>query len=134
MMVRCRDRLAAVPDPSDRAGLTVVTQILAGLAFQDKKFMHLFGGVEVMIESPVLDEVKEILRKKYEAEGAAKARVATLREGVVANLETRFGSVPPERVAGLANIADEGKLKELHRLAVTCPTLDAFVAALSAGK
>jgi len=129
-MTRCRDRLVQVPDKSDRAGLMAVTQILAGLAFPDKRFLDLFGGAEAMIESPVLDEVKEILRKQYQAE----ARIATLRENVVANLETRFGTFPPDRVAPLQAITDTTRLKELLRLAVTCPDLDTFVAALGSGQ
>src|SRR5581483_9392854 len=54
LMTRCRDRLAVVPDPADRAGLIAVTYILAGLAFPDRRFLNLFGGAKVMIDSPVL--------------------------------------------------------------------------------
>jgi hypothetical protein len=129
LMVRVRDRLVAVSDPTDRAGLVVVTQILADLAFPGKKFLHLFGGPQMMIDSPVLDEVKEILRKRYEEE----ATLRTLRGAVVSNLEARFGAVPTERVAGLATVTQESRLQALLRLAATCPDLDTFVAALTAG-
>lgn len=125
LMTRCRDRLAAVPDARDRAGLMAVTQILAGLAFPDKRFLDLFGGAEVMIESPVLDEVKEILRKRTVQQ--------TIRENIQSALEVRFGTVPAERVAPLQAVADETRLKELHRLAITCPDLDTFVAGLASG-
>jgi hypothetical protein len=125
LMARCRDRLAAVADPTDRAGLIAVTQILAGLAFPDKRFLDLFGGAKAMIESPVLDEVKEILRQQYVAEA--------LRGAVLSALEARFGVVPPERVAGLSEITDEGRLQTLLRTAATCPDLDTFVSALTAG-
>jgi hypothetical protein len=128
LMTRCRDRLVQVPDANDRAGLVAVTQILAGLAFPDRRFLKLFGGAEVMIESPVLDEVKEILRQRYEADGRRKA----LQEAILANLEARFGAVPPERVESLKTITDENRLKTLLRLAATCPDLDAFVAGLTA--
>lgn len=134
LMTRCRDRLVAVADASDRAGLMAVTQILAGLAFPDKRFLDLFGGTQAMIDSPVLDEVKEILRKRYEAEGAAKGHVAGLRDAVTAALETRFGPLPTDRLAGLSGIADEVRLKELHRLAITCTDLTTFEAALKVGK
>jgi hypothetical protein len=128
LMKRCRDRLAAVPGVSDRAGLMAVTQILAGLAFPDKRFLDLFGGAQAMIESPVLDEVKEILRKQYEAE----ATLRTLRENVIANLETRFGRVSPERVAALGGVVDENRLRVLLRQAITCPDVEAFLAELEA--
>jgi hypothetical protein len=154
LMTRCHDRLATVADPSDRAGLMAVTQILAGLAFPDRRFLDLFGGAETMIESPVLDEVIALIEKrltakieaevktKVEAEvkaratavGAAQGRIAAIRENVVATLEARFGSVPVDRIAPLDAITDEVRLKELLRLAVTCPDLDAFVAGLASGK
>jgi hypothetical protein len=125
LMTRCRDRLVQVPDKTDRAGLMAVTQILAGLAFPDKRFLNLFGGAQAMIDSPVLDEVKEILRKRYEADATRRA--------VLGTLEARFGSFPAERVTQLANVSDESRLKELIRLAATCPDLDAFVTGLTGG-
>jgi hypothetical protein len=118
LMKRCRDRLATVADPKDRAGLMAVTQILAGLAFPDKRFLDLFGGAQAMIESPVLDEVKEILRNR------------TLREAVVGALEARFGSVPAARLAGLNTVTNEARLRALLGVAATCLNVDAFVAAL----
>jgi hypothetical protein len=109
------------PDPADREGLRVVTQILAGLAFPDKRFLDLFGGAEVMIESPVLDEVKALIR------------VRAIRENILAALEARFGTVPAERVKALHTITDDARLNQLIRLAATCPDVETFVAALSAG-
>ncbi|MCI0699517.1 MAG: hypothetical protein L0241_00330 [Planctomycetia bacterium] len=122
LMTQCRDRLVQVPDLNDRAGLMAVTQILAGLAFPDKRFLDLFGGAEAMIESPVLDEVKALIR------------VRAIRENILAVLETRLGSVPVERVAPLQTITNEARLKDLLRLATTCADLDPFVTALTAGK
>ena len=75
-----------------------------------------------MIESPVLDEVKALIR------------VRAICENILAALETRFGVVPAERIAPLQAIADGAQLKELHRLAITCAELDAFVAGLTTGK
>lgn len=122
LMIRCRDRLAQVPDKNDRAGLMPVTQILAGLAFPDKRFLDLFGGAQAMIESPVLDEVKALIRAR------------AIRENILATLEARFGPLLTARVAPLETVADEARLKELVRLAATCADVDAFVAALAAGK
>jgi hypothetical protein len=122
LMLQCRDRIAQVPDANDRAGLVAVTQILAGLAFPGQRFLKLFGGAKLMIESPVLDEVKELIR------------VQTIQETVLAALEARFGSVPADHVALLNAVSDETRLKALHRLAVTCPDVDAFVAGLSASQ
>jgi hypothetical protein len=124
LMATCRERIQAVTDPTDRAGLLVVTQILAGLAFPGRKFLDLFGGPEAMIESPVLDEVKEILRKRFVAD--------TYRDTIRAALEARFGSAPEDRITTLNAITDEPRLKALHRLAATCPDLDTFVVGLTA--
>jgi hypothetical protein len=110
-----------VPDPNDRAGLFAVTQILAGLAFPTHRFLDLFGGPEMMIDSPVLDEVKTLIR------------VRALRESVVVALEARLGPVPADIQAKLSAIADEARLQALHRLAVTCPDLEAFAAGLAGG-
>jgi hypothetical protein len=77
-----------------------------------------------MIESPVLDEVKVILRKRYEAEATRRAIRATLG--------ARFGSVPAEGVAALERVDDEARLEELARLAATCADIDGFVAGLAA--
>lgn len=49
-------------------------------------------------------------------------------------LETRFGAVPADRISALNTVIDEDRLKALHRLAITCPDLDAFVAGLTSSK
>ena len=98
-----------------------VTQILAGVAFPDKRFLDLFGGAQAMIESPVLDEVKALIRSRAQ------------HEYIVSTLEVRFGTIPADQVAPLHAVTNESRLKELHRLAITCPDLDAFVAGLTAG-
>jgi predicted transposase YdaD len=128
LLARCRDRLAAVPDANDRAGLMVVAQILAGLAYPDRRVLDLFGGPEVMIESPVLDEVKEILRKRYEEQYKTEGRAEAFRQLTVEGLVERFGAVPEELQSKLTAITDLPRLKSLVRLAATCPDLAAFVA------
>ncbi len=69
-----------------------------------------------MIESPVLDAVKEILRQRYEAEftakgkaegkaeGMAQGKVEGLRNAVLSALERGFGSVPADRIAPLREL------------------------------
>jgi hypothetical protein len=121
-MERCHERLVQVANPNDRAGLMAVTQILAGLAFPDKRFLDLFGGAETMIESPVLDEVKALIHAR------------AVRASIRGTLEARFGAVPPERIVALDQVVDENRLKELVRLAATCADINAFVAGLTAAK
>lgn len=72
-----------------------------------------------MIESPVLDELYELMRVK------------TVRKNIVENLDARFGTVATNTVASISQISDEKRLTELHRFAAVCPTLDAFIEELT---
>lgn len=119
VLLECRDRLAAVPDSTDRSALLAVTAILAGLARNAKGLLNLFGG-ELMIESPVLDELKELMVRRE------RARV------LIAILEARFGSVPAQLQTAVRAIEDSARLELLVRPAATCPDLAAFQAALAA--
>lgn len=128
LVTRCRDQLATVANPHDRAGLMAVAHILAGLAFPDRRFLDLFGGPEVMIESPVMDEVIEILRKRYEAQYKTEVHTESARQLAAEILAERFGPVPGDVQTKLAALADLPRLKALVRLAATCPDLAAFAA------
>jgi predicted transposase YdaD len=142
LLETCRDRLWAVENATERAGLLGVAQILANLAYPDRRFLNWFGGPKVMIESPVLDEVKEILRKQYfgegraegltegRAEGLAEGRLRKAREAITRAIGKRFGPLTAEQSAALETIADEQRLDDLLDLAVSCPDLATFTAAL----
>jgi predicted transposase YdaD len=73
-------------------------------------------------------------RREGEATGEAKGRVAGLVEGethglraaILETLELRFDEVPYEVRESLERIADLSRLRILHRLAVTAPSLSAF--------
>ena len=80
-----------------------------------------------VLESPALSETKEMILDQIRRD----LRAETLRENVTAILQARFGTVPAERVAALDAVADEAHLKELVRLAATCPDLDSFAAGLA---
>jgi hypothetical protein len=121
VLAECRDRLMAVPDPGDRASLMAVTAVLAGLAYPGRRLLDLFGGVQAMIESPVLDEVTEVIRAR------------TVRGTVVSFLEARFGSVPDDVRSAVGGVTDPARLESLVRLAATCPDVAAFAAGLAAG-
>jgi hypothetical protein len=58
-----------------------------------------------MIESPLLDEARELIRAQAEAEfqekGRAEGRLQTLRELVREELQTRFEKVPEDLIASL---------------------------------
>jgi hypothetical protein len=69
-----------------------------------------------MFESPLL---KELLAQ-------------TRQEDITDALQERFGDVPLEVTTRLQQIVDGKKLRELHRLAIKCPDLEAFLAQLLA--
>lgn len=127
VLTKCRERIDQVADPSDRAGLLAVLQILSWQAYGDRKLLELLGGTQVMIESPLLDEARELIRAQAVAEG----QLRTLHKMVRAALQTRFARVSEELITGLDAITDGGRLEALHQLAITCPTLDVFLAALN---
>lgn len=142
LLAECRDRIAEVVDERDRSGLKVVTTILAGLAFPGRKFLNLFGGAEKMIESPVLDELVELIEKRAESRALAKIEtelstrvrqelVRTRQACLLSFLEARFQSVPDAVRAQIDSVDDVAKLDSLVRLAATCPDVDAFAAGLS---
>lgn len=112
-----------------------------------------------MIEPPLLDELAELLRRRYEAqflaegmangvavemikgvikgmsceraEGMALGRISGARECIATCVGARFGTVPEDVRAKLVTITELPKLKALVRLAATCPDLATFVAAVS---
>jgi hypothetical protein len=143
VLVKCRERINQEADPSNRAGLLAVTQLLAALAFPNRSLLSLLGGPQVMIESPLLDEVRELIRVQAEtqylaqylaqglAQGQIQGRLQTQRSDVIDALTVRFGQVPLDRLAGLDQVTDEASLKALHRLAITCRTLEEFLAGLN---
>lgn len=148
VLVQCRDRLNAVSDPRDRADLTVVTAILAGLAHDPKSLLNLFGGATAMIESPVLDELKRLIQEQVREQIQEQMReqiqdqvrdqvqeqtqLATLRELVVQAVETRFGFLDSALRAAIESVSQVARLRELHRVAIACPDLPAFQTALNA--
>ena len=54
----CRARIDRDAPPEERENLLAVTQVLAGLRYNDPGLFQILGGREAMIESPVLQELK----------------------------------------------------------------------------
>lgn len=134
LMARCRDRIVSESSGADRAGLEAVTQILASLAFPNRRFFDLFGGPTAMIESPLMEELKQELerkvRKDLESQMLLRGKTSGAQESILESLEARFGSVPNDVRDTISNIADLSRLRALLRLAATCPDLSTFAAAI----
>ncbi len=117
---QCRARIDEEAPPEERENLLVVTQVLAGLRYNEVERFQLLGGRNAMIESPVLQELK--------AEWTREAKLRTLVDVLVA----RFGPQAEEIATQLETIADDARLKELVKLAAVCSDLPSFRKELAA--
>jgi hypothetical protein len=111
---RCREVIDSAALPDQRADLLAVTQVLAGLRYNNPQWLRILGGRRAMIESPVLREL--------EAEWTARAKA----DGVLRVVRARFGSVPPSLRAGVRAIDSEERLNALLESAARCPDLETF--------
>jgi hypothetical protein len=114
----CRARIDQDAPANEKENLLAVTQLLAGLRYNDPNLFQLFGGRQAMIESPVLQE----LRAEWTRETTCK--------DVARFLAARFGVDTESLGAELENI-DDGLLGNLVELAATCPDLESFRKQLS---
>ena len=117
---QCRARIDEEAPPEERENLLAVTQVLAGLRYNEVELFQLLGGRNAMIESPVLQELK--------VEWTREAKIRTLVDVLVA----RFGPQAEEIATQLETIADDARLKELVKLAAVCSDLPSFRKELAA--
>jgi hypothetical protein len=110
----CRSRIDHDGRPEEQENLLAVSQVLAGLRYNDPSLFQILGGREAMIESPVLQQLKA--EWTYEAE----------RKTIIKFLVARFGDEAKDLRARLDMIDDEAQLQQLAEAAATCPDLDAF--------
>jgi hypothetical protein len=111
----CRARIDHDAPPDEHENLLAVTQVLAGMRYNDPRLFQILGGREAMIESPVLQE--------FLAE--------THRECIILVLVERFGSGGNAVEPALHSITNRKKLNELTRLAAKCPDLETFTREIS---
>jgi len=144
---RCREHIDQESPPGEHENLLAVTQVLTGLRYNDPKLLHLLGGREAMIESPVLQEFvrerKQAAAKKAAkaataaAEKAAKAAAAAAAEkaakaarqssinNILTFLAARFGD-EARALAPELDAVDETRFDDLVRSAATCSDLASF--------
>ncbi|MBA4065369.1 MAG: hypothetical protein C0501_16985 [Isosphaera sp.] len=119
VLQQCKDVIDTVTPAGKRGNLLGVTQILAGLRFDETMLETLFRVEGAMIESPVLE--------KWFRQRDVETRQAVILEV----LDAKFGPVPPDVSAAVRVVKDEDRLKDINRVAVTCASLDAFRQALT---
>jgi hypothetical protein len=111
---RCGDIIRARAPEEECATLLTVTQVLTSLRYNDPKLLSLLGGHAVMIETPLLNELKAEGR----AEGKADAILRLLRRSV--------GDVPEELERSVLEIRDQARLDLLLDAAVAARDLAVF--------
>jgi hypothetical protein len=115
----CRARIEQFAPPGEQENLLAVTQFLARLRYNDEMLFKILGGRKAMIESPVLQELKEEWTRE------------TVIDDLMTFLVGRFGAKAEALKTDLQAIDDEARLKELIKHAATCRTLSSFRKQLS---
>src|SRR5262249_14169614 len=94
LLHECRRRLDQLAPAAEYANLLAVTQVMARLQYNDPNLLAIIGGRQIMIESPLIQEL--MAEKTHEV--------------LLEVLEARCGSVPAELAARLRTVIDEEKL------------------------
>jgi hypothetical protein len=116
---RCREIIDRSARGTERANLLAVAQVLTRLRYNDPQLLGILGGHHAMIESPLLDQ----LRDESRAEGASGVLLAVLR--------SRFGVVPEDLADQLRDRRLAERSEELSNAAMDSPDLAAFRQRLS---
>jgi hypothetical protein len=89
---RCREIIDAKATEEERWDLLAVTQILARLRYNDPRLFEIFGGSRAMLESPMLDELKE----EWTAQAREQILAETRTEDIRTILRERFEALDGE--------------------------------------
>ncbi len=99
----CRARIDHDAPPDEHENLLAVTQVLAGLRYDDPRLFQLLGGRKAMIESPVLQRLLQ--------ETKQETRLETRQNDILRILLTRFRIAAPDIEAMLKSIDDDERLQ-----------------------
>jgi hypothetical protein len=119
VLQQCKDLIEQNARPDERANLLAVTQVFTQARFPHAGLLTILGGKQIMIESPLVQEL------------VAEGRQQALHRAILDVLEARFGAVPADVSAAVRLKVDEAALHALVKLAASCPDLAAFRAQLS---
>jgi hypothetical protein len=114
VLQQCKDVIETKTSGGEQKNLFAVTEILAGLRFNEKMLEAMFRGAKTMIESPIL---QQWLRED---------KVKTLHQVILDGLAARFGSVPEDLSASIRFIQDPDLLTSAYKVSYTCDSLNAF--------
>jgi hypothetical protein len=110
----CAARIEREVQLSQREDMLAIAQVMTQLRFADPALLSLFGGKQMMLESPLIQQLK----------------AESIHEVILTLLKDRFRTVPRDVTKQLRKIIDEKKLRKLNLSAAKCRDLDAFREAL----
>ncbi len=73
-----------------------------------------------------MTDTEKPAKKQGLAGGLTEGHLRTRREDVLDALEIRFGEIPYQLREAISTVSSDGKLKKLHRLAITVESLERF--------
>jgi hypothetical protein len=118
----CREIIDREAPSGERETLLVVTQVLTSLRYNDPDLLQILGGRDAMIESPLLNE----LRQEFSAEGRAEGRAEARGTSIIEVLAHRFGPGEPQVEQAIQAVRSEERLDDLFHYALRCDSLDDF--------
>ena len=110
--------LEEIPDREQRADAYVALNVLSGIRYSPSLVRQILNRRELMLESPVYEEIME--------EGRREGERDRLCADVLAVLEVRFGPVPHAVAERVRQLSDRERLEALHRQAITVESLEGF--------
>jgi len=96
--------------------------VLTRLRYNDAGLLKILGGRAAMIESPLIDELREEFREQFHAEARAG--------DILRLLVRRFGPMPGGVEREVHALRSDERLDDLLFAAAECPDLAAFEARL----
>ena len=132
--------LTRIAERERRADAYVALRVLSGIRYPLPLIDRILRRKEIMLESPVYQEIlkegKAMGLEEGKAmgleEGKAMGLVSRLREDVLEALEVRFGMVPYQMEEHVRRIRGQKTLEGLHRKAILVESLEVFGEVLSA--
>ena len=138
LLKECREILDERAKPAEIGNILAVSQILASLRYNEQWLFSFFGGKEVMIESPYLDEIiREQVEKRASmrvaeklaeklAEELPKELSKRMHRAIASILKIRFGAIPADIASLIEKVTDDDELDSVNAWAGTCPDLASF--------
>ena len=118
-----------------RADAYVALRVLSGMSYPMALVDQILQRRELMLESPVYEQIMEEGRQAGREQGREQGREeglqAGLREGVLEVLEVRFGAVPSALAEQVRQLKDRERLEGLHRRAIVVESLEVFAGELT---